>query len=755
MVTSFLMRTAPGLVVAGKYKLEDLVGKGGMGEVWRAFDQSLERPVALKFISDEVLERASVRSRFIAEAKAAARLRTPHVVSIYEQGLVDDTPYIAMELLDGEDLRARLKRRRRLSPAEVCAIVDQIAQGLRVAHAEGIVHRDLKPGNVFLAREGDRETVKLLDFGVAKRDTGRPSNLTATGEMVGSVYYMSPEQVRGSRDLDARADIWSLGVLCYRALTGRLPFKGESVGDVAVNICTTDPKPPTTVRPDLPRELDDFILQALAREPNHRFRTATALADALIACCGRDLSTAPPSSSAPSCRANPLDDPAFQLGTPVPHDSGIKARSTLGYSPDPAPGKLEGARSTMAYGPDHPAVKELAEGRSTAGYGSEPAAARSTAGYGSEPATARSTAGYGSEPAGARSTMGYSPDPSPHPRPAKPAQTRGPSSGSLPGARSTVLAYRTSPEDEAEDQIATHVVPRRAALPQTVEEAFEKNTSEPPRPFADTVASSPGDDEEMDTSLDLEEPVAATPRPRRPMASKPAVVPDLELPTRPSRTPQRPSHAARVAPPSTPQAAPAHRPTATPRPTPPAPEVRPIAPAVAAMRAGVSSKPAPSPDDAGPSVEPEMVRRLVGAAIAVALGAAASSVVGAGLGPAVPGVLALLALAAAAVLWSKADAPAVRGAAVALGVVAIAVAASAAPAMAGSAGLLAAVASGAAAAVALGLTAAGVGIVRGELERHMPQGLLVVVMILLGVAATAQLGRRAATATEAPPVTSR
>lgn len=737
MVTSFLMRTAPGLVVAGKYKLEDLVGKGGMGEVWRAFDQSLERAVALKFISDDVLERASVRSRFIAEAKAAARLRTPHVVSIYEQGLIEDTPYIAMELLEGEDLRARLKRRRRLSPAEVCAIVDQIALGLRVAHAEGIVHRDLKPGNVFLAREGDRETVKLLDFGVAKRDTGRPNNLTATGEMVGSVYYMSPEQVRGSRDLDARADIWSLGVLCYRALTGRLPFKGESVGDVAVNICTTDPKPPTAVRPDLPGELDDFFRQALAREPDQRFRTATALADALIASCGQDL--APPSSSALSFVDNPLDDPSFRPGTPAADASGIKARSTLGYSPEPTPGRLEGARSTMAYGPDHPAVQALAGGRSTAGFGKEAPGARSTA-------------GYGAEPAGARATMAYSPEPAPQPAKAKPARARRPSAGNLERARSTVLAYRTNPEEETDDQLATHVAPKRAPFP-TADEAFAKNASEPPRPFADTVASSPGDDEELDTSLDLDDSVVAAPQARPPLASKPAVVPDLELPTRPSRTPQRPRRATEPAL-GTPRTASAPADAPRPRPAPPAPEVRPIAPAVAAMRAGVSSKPAPHPGDAGPSVEPAMVRRLVGAAIAVALGAGASSVVGAGLGPAVPGVLALLACVGAAVLWRRADAPAVRVAAAALAVVAIAVAATIAPSMAGSVGTLAAVASGAAAVVALGLSAAGAGIVRGELERHMPQGILVVVMILLGVAATAQLGRRAVTAMEAPSASS-
>jgi len=398
---------------------------------------------------------------------------------------------------------------------------------------------------------------------------------------------------------------------------------------------------------------------------------------------------------------------------PVLASSGVKARSTLGYSPDPGPGRLEGARSTMAYGPDHP----------------------------HELPGAGSTVGHASDAPAARSTMAYSPDPAP--RPARGRTPPGVRPAAQSGARSTALAYRAG--QEADDEVATRVASKAAALEASgvsLNRERAKPVSVAPRPFADTVASSPGEDEDPGTSLPLEEPVESAPQPGRSMS--PPAVPDLVLPSRPSRTSQRAGRA-----PSTPADAPRLRAAAS-DPARPAPAlaVRPIAPAVAAMRAGTSTKPAP---DEGTSVEPVMVRRLVGAAVAVAVGAGASSVVGAGLGPVVPAVLAAAAWIGAALLWRQADGPAVRLSAFALGVVGVASAAGAIPTLIGPAGVLAVVASGAAAVVALGFSLAGASMVRDELERHMPQGILVVLMVLLGVAATAQLGRRAATAMEAPP----
>ncbi|WP_169796688.1 serine/threonine-protein kinase [Chondromyces crocatus] len=278
----------PGAVLAGKFQILDLLGRGGMGSVWRAQDLMLGRQVAIKFIRlvqelDEDVA-AEARMRFEREARAAAQLRTRHVVQIYEYGFHEDIPYIVMEMLAGETLAQRLEDAGRLTPMQSARILDQAARALELAHHAGIVHRDLKPANIFLAREDNDEIIKILDFGVAQASgTGLDGSQTATGRLVGSPFYMSPEQARGIRPLDGRSDLWSLAVILFRMVTGERAFSGDSLGAVMVQILREPIPLPSRVLPELPPSMDAFFERAFSRDRDRRFQTAGEMAQAFSA----------------------------------------------------------------------------------------------------------------------------------------------------------------------------------------------------------------------------------------------------------------------------------------------------------------------------------------------------------------------------------------------------------------------------------------------------------------------------------------
>jgi serine/threonine-protein kinase len=278
-----LRRLGSGTLIGDRYRIDGRVARGGMSTLWAAWDLELARPVALKFVDtygNEGVDAEELVRRFQREARAIARLRTPHVVQIHDNGESEHGPYYVMELLDGEDLHRRLQRVGKLSLREAAVIARQAARGLRHAHAAGIVHRDLKPHNVFLARAYDEEIVKLVDFGIAKMGEARGEDATAAGQLLGSPRYMSPEQARGHRDVDHRSDLWSLAAILFRAVTGRVAFPGSEPGDIIIRICSEAPPVPSRLAPELPAALDAFFGRAFARDRDERFQSAAELAEA-------------------------------------------------------------------------------------------------------------------------------------------------------------------------------------------------------------------------------------------------------------------------------------------------------------------------------------------------------------------------------------------------------------------------------------------------------------------------------------------
>jgi len=261
--------------VIGGYRIESRIGRGGMGVVYRAQHLSLGRTAALKVIAPDFASSAGFRQRFAREARIAAGLAHPNIVTVYDAGEVDGTLYLAMQYIEGADLARMLSEDRRLRPFRAIDVCRQIAGALDAAHAQGLIHRDVKPANVLISGR----VAYLTDFGLTKRMAGTIAPLTQAGDVVGTIHYTAPEQIEG-REITPRADVYSLGCVLYHCLTGRMPYERET--DVAViyaHLSEVPPKP-SSVRPELPSGLDDVIAKALDKSPDRRFETCGALTDA-------------------------------------------------------------------------------------------------------------------------------------------------------------------------------------------------------------------------------------------------------------------------------------------------------------------------------------------------------------------------------------------------------------------------------------------------------------------------------------------
>ncbi|MDC3960217.1 serine/threonine-protein kinase [Polyangium jinanense] len=264
---------APGTVLAGKYVVESVLGQGGMGIVLQARHQRTEQAVAIKLLRPDARVLPDVTARFEREARAAARIQGPHVVRVYDvDNLPDGSPMMVMELLQGWDLGQELAIRGPLPYPEAVGYVLAACEALSQAHRMGVVHRDIKPGNLFLCQEGQRRIVKVLDFGISKvLDKRDNAAQTATTAAFGTPQYMSPEQVRSAKNVDGRADIWSLGVVLYELLGGRGPFDEVSATAALAAIIADDPRPLREVRPDLPQKLADVVMKALEKRADERW----------------------------------------------------------------------------------------------------------------------------------------------------------------------------------------------------------------------------------------------------------------------------------------------------------------------------------------------------------------------------------------------------------------------------------------------------------------------------------------------------
>ena len=284
---------AEGVVVAGRFRLIRKLGQGGMGSVWLATHLGLDTKCAIKFVEGAGVMLPEMHARFEREAKAAASLHSPHVVQIIDHAIWDGVPFMAMELLDGEDLRHRLDAGGRLSPAQTVDILRQVCRALNKAHNAGIVHRDLKPDNIYLVRDDDREIAKVLDFGIAKSKAALESGSnTKTGAMLGTPYYMSPEQAQGTKAVDFRSDLWSMAVIAYECITGVLPFQSEALGDLLMRIMVAPLPVPSHVT-SVPPGFDAWWAKAASRDPAGRFQSAKEFIDTLAIAAGTSAGIAP------------------------------------------------------------------------------------------------------------------------------------------------------------------------------------------------------------------------------------------------------------------------------------------------------------------------------------------------------------------------------------------------------------------------------------------------------------------------------
>jgi serine/threonine-protein kinase len=274
-----------GDVVAGKYRIESVIGEGGMGAVFAATHTVTEKRVALKWMRPDLVGQHGAVQRFMREAQAAGRLNHPNVVDIYDIGEHDGSPFLVMEYLQGEPLGAALERAL-LSPQQVVRFLLPAMRGVAAAHASGVVHRDLKPDNIFLVKnpDGSVREPKVLDFGISKitsADGQINPRLTRTGAVMGTPYYMSPEQLRDAAEIDGRTDVYAFGVILYEALTGRVPFDAENYSALILEIATGTPKRPRQLRSEIPEGLERVVQKAMARDPADRYSNIESLVRSL------------------------------------------------------------------------------------------------------------------------------------------------------------------------------------------------------------------------------------------------------------------------------------------------------------------------------------------------------------------------------------------------------------------------------------------------------------------------------------------
>jgi len=279
------MTLSPGQILDNKYRIVRLIGEGGMGSVHEGENTLIARRVAIKVLHQAATTNEQVLLRFEREAQAAGRIGSDHILEVLDMGrLPDGERYMVMEYLDGEPLSARIERLGRMTPGQIAPLMRQALKGLQAAHDAGIIHRDLKPDNIFILREkaGQTDFVKIIDFGISKFSAlGSDMNMTRTGAVMGTPYYMSPEQAKGSSQVDPRSDVYAVGVIMYEAVTGRVPFDGNTFNELMFKIVLSDPPKLSDAVPELDPTFAAIINKAMARELDARYSSAKELQQAL------------------------------------------------------------------------------------------------------------------------------------------------------------------------------------------------------------------------------------------------------------------------------------------------------------------------------------------------------------------------------------------------------------------------------------------------------------------------------------------
>ncbi len=332
-----------GQLVEGKYRIVELIGEGGMGAVYLGENVRIQRKVAIKVLHGAYSSNVEVAQRFEREAQAAGRIGNDHILEVLDLGeLPGGDRFMVMEHLDGETLAHRIKRLGRMVPHQIAPIATQMLAGLAAAHAAGIVHRDLKPENIFILKEkaGKKDYVKIIDFGISKFAPlgGDAMKMTRTGVVMGTPYYMAPEQASGSRDADARSDLYAVGVMLYEAVTGRVPFDAPTFNQLMFQIVLSEPPPPQTAVPDLDPAFASIVSKGMARDVNHRFQSSAEFAAAIDAWLAAGTAVAVPPAGAPEPlitgqKRTALIDPSGHAPAAVPAPVGMNmtpGRGTAG-----------------------------------------------------------------------------------------------------------------------------------------------------------------------------------------------------------------------------------------------------------------------------------------------------------------------------------------------------------------------------------------------------------------------------------------
>lgn len=382
-----------GELISGKYRLQRVLGAGSMGSVWAARNELTNRDFAIKFLLPELSKNQEAVNRFFLEARACGQIRHPAIVDVYDMGQAEDgSPYLVMELLEGEGFDARLTRAGTMRPVDACRYVALIARGLEEAHTRGLIHRDLKPGNIFFSIDKSGDVFpKVLDFGISKETSSEHFDCikTSTGTVLGSPAYMSPEQAKGELDVDARTDVWALGVILYEALTGQLPFDANNYNALMLVIITEPHRPVLQMNPQVPVELANLIDHCLQKDRDVRMPTAGELGDALervyvrltdtpLNRPDRALSIPPPDGTTQngwfkvrtrhgSNRVSPAVIVGAALAAIGLVGGGIAvSRSTASSSPVPAAERIAGAANAIVAQAESRATETMAEAKTQA-----------------------------------------------------------------------------------------------------------------------------------------------------------------------------------------------------------------------------------------------------------------------------------------------------------------------------------------------------------------------------------------------------